>query len=90
MNTYAYNQIEVNWDECPTWIRGSLIRYYDDHIPVGHFLTAVLSNDLFGAMARADQRNRANLHNICQFIYNNFPVGTYGTPEKVKAWLKDG
>lgn len=90
MTTYAYNQIEVNWDECPTWIRGSLIRYYDDHISVGHFLTAVLSNDLFGAMARADQRNRANLHNICQFIYNNFPVGTYGTPEKVKAWLKNG
>lgn len=90
MTTYAYNQIEINWDECPTWIRGSLIRYYDDHISVGHFLTAVLSNDLFGAMARADQRNRANLHNICQFIYNNFPVGTYGTPEKVKAWLKNG
>ena len=73
MNTnYAYNQIEVNWDECPTWIRGSLIRYYDDHIPVGHFLTAVLSNNLFGAMARADQKTEQTF-----IIYVNLYTTTF-------------
>jgi hypothetical protein len=36
----------------------------------GHFMTCVLSNDLFGAMAFADLRSRNNLPLIVEFLEN--------------------
>lgn len=64
----------------------ALDRYVHQGIPTGGFLYAVLTNDLFEAMGRADQNNRAVLFEICQYIYNLVPSGAWGTPEKVKAW----
>ena len=87
MSTYTYNLIEVDWDKCPISVRRSLQRYYEDHVSVGDFLTAVLSNDLMKALTRADHVNRHCLFEICRFIHNALPMGSYGTPEKVKAWV---
>jgi len=40
---------------------------------LGHFLTAVLENNLHGAFSRADDRSRESLYTICQYIYNRLP-----------------
>jgi len=61
--------------------------YVKEHIHTGSFLRAVLENDLFEAMARADDINRYQIFEICQYIYNNIPTICYGCPEKVKNWL---
>ncbi len=65
----------------------SLKMYVDDRIPTGSFLGAVLSNDLRGAMMRADDDNLATLFHIVAYVYNEIPSECWGSPERVNAWL---
>ena len=72
-------------------IRESLELYAKNHVPTGDFLRNVLENDLMGALGRADTRNQADIFEICQFVYNDLEPGIcWGSPEKVKEWLKGG
>ena len=41
----------------------------------GGFLSAVVSNDLFGAFAKADVSNAAHLEATCRWLYNFAPSG---------------
>lgn len=66
------------------FIKDSLKRYVERGIEPGGFLTAVLENDLMGAMGRADAINRANLHNICRYVYNELPSHIWGSREIVQ------
>ena len=72
----------------PQHLRGGMLRYLQDGIQPGHFLTAVLENNLMEAMARADEMSRAGLYSICQFLYNHAPMACYGTPETVRKWME--
>jgi len=63
-------------------------RYVNEHYPVGHFLTAVLSNDLVGAFSRADDHNLRAMMDIVSYCYNDIPSTCWGNPEKVKKWLE--
>lgn len=63
-------------------------RYVDYGCPTGSFLRAVLSNDLFEAVAKADEYNKLALAEIVRYVYNYTPVTCYGSPERVEAWLK--
>jgi len=62
--------------------------YVTDKIPPGGFLYAVLSNNLFEAMMKADDINQSRMHDICSYIYNNTPANCWGSPEIVKEWLE--
>ena len=66
----------------------TLERYTQDRIPTGSFLHAVLSNDLTMACMKADDYNRHRLFEIVNYIYNNIPSISWGSPEKVNNWLK--
>ena len=68
-------------------IEASLKRYIDHKISCGGFLTAVLSNDLFGAVGRADYENVQRIPEIVKYIYNHLPASSYGSAEEVKNWL---
>lgn len=69
-------------------IKESLNRYAKDRIPPGGFLTAVLENDLMGAIGSADHINRQRLHEICKYVYNELPSSIWGSREKVQNHLK--
>lgn len=70
-------------------IKESLDLYAREGCPTGSFLRAVLENDLQMTFARADSENRADLLEICQYVYNDLEPGScWGSPEKVKAWPK--
>jgi hypothetical protein len=69
-------------------IKESLDRYVEHGIPTGGFLKAVLCNDLFGAVGRADHINIRNLQNICGYVYNEIPSTCWGSTEKVRAWFE--
>ena len=62
------------------------------YAPFGHrlgdFLTAVVENDLFEAVGRADSYNLATLPQIVRFIWNEWPATCPGSPEKVSAHYK--
>ncbi len=71
----------------PQNIKHSLDNYVNNKIPPGGFLYAVLSNDLFIAMQKADEWSRASLFDICSYIYNELPMNCYGSEITVKEWL---
>lgn len=75
-------------ERLPEHIRRGIEDYIELHRPVGHFLTAVLTNDLREACARADQTNRYRLFDIVDWLYNEAPSVCWGSPEKVETWLK--
>lgn len=66
----------------------ALERYVKRAISPGQFLRAVLENDLFEAIGRADSYNRASLFHIVRYIYNNLPGHSFGSPGHVERFLK--
>lgn len=61
--------------------------YIEERRHVGHFLTAVLSNDLREAVNRADEHNLAAIGAIVQWLFWNAPAECWGSPKHVQAWL---
>ena len=74
-------------ENIPISTLNSLAAYARDKCPTGGFLYAVLTNDLFEAIGRADDFNRAALFDICNYIYNELPLSCWGSKDKVKQWL---
>jgi hypothetical protein len=84
-----HDNLEQGFDSCdvPDYLREGLALYLREHIPTGHFLLAVLSNNLMEACDRADLDARTHLWNIVCFLQNYAPIGSWGTRENVRAWL---
>ena len=78
---------DEDYAKCSINLKDSLYHYIEEKRPVGSFLTAVLSNDLFDSFGRADHMNRIQLYNIVSWIYNYAPTSCYGSRDIVKAWL---
>lgn len=55
----------------------------------GGFLTAVLANDLFMAVNRADYLNKSNLPRIVDEIRHTLPDIAHGSYTAVKKWCDD-
>lgn len=68
-------------------IKAALDGWADGSRPfVGDFLRAVLSNDLMGAVGRADHDNIRVLPAICSYVYMELPGPCHGSPEIVSEW----
>ena len=67
--------------------RDSINNYIEHGFEPGGFVRSCLENDLMGAMGRADVYNRASLFQITQYIYNDIPSASHGSPAIVQAWL---
>ena len=80
--------MNINYTGLPESVRGCLKRYIEDKIQPGGFVTAVLSNDLFGAFGAADHINRPLVGDIVAWIYNNAPMGCWGSRKRVREWLQ--
>ena len=74
----------------PEHILPGLQRYVEHHIEPGGFLRAVLENDLKEAFGRADEEARLGMFHIVCWLYNIAPSDCWGSPAKVKAWLREG
>lgn len=61
-------------DLIPDYTMESLREYLLEGTPVGGFLQAVLENDLFQAVGRADSENLRAFGRIVALIYNVFPM----------------
>lgn len=68
----------------------ALIRYAVYRVPLGDFLTAVVSNDMMEACGRADENNARNLPAFCAYLYNEMPAGSFRSEEAYIAWLGGG
>ena len=74
----------------PDRMMGGLERYINDGIMPGHFLTAVLENDLMAACSRADSENMKNIRAYAAYLWNEAPIGSYGSRAKVMEWSEAG
>lgn len=63
-------------------------RYINDRLEPGSFLTAVICNDLQGAVGCADNENLKNILAYVGYFYNEAPSECWGSEEKMQAWLK--
>lgn len=52
----------------------------------GHFLSAVIRNDLMGAIAHADGTNIDLIKEYVGFFYSYAPMECYGSEERFKNW----
>ena len=80
---------DANWKLIPEHMQESIRSYIEERLEPGGFLTAVLSNDLTQAVLRADAININRLPNYVQFLYWHVPSESWGSPERVTAWLKE-
>lgn len=76
--------------DIPDHMWDAVAEYVVDHREAGGFFMAVMSNDLVGAAAVADQYNARRLWSWANLLYNHVPVDAWGSPEKVKKWLAAG
>ena len=72
----------------PAHMHGGLIRYLEQGIMPGGFLSAVLTNDLKRACASADHINIRRIPDIVSFLYNFAPGPCWGSEEKVTEWVR--
>jgi len=72
----------------PAHIRGGIVRYIDNGIPPGSFLTAVICNDLIGVCGKADEINRAALFDIVSWFWNEAPSVCWKSQEHMSEWMR--
>lgn len=75
--------------EVPAHTALGLVAYIVNRTPTGDFLRAVLENNLMEAFGRADRLNTFCMKGIVSFIYNEAPIASHGSPEKVKKYLAE-
>lgn len=80
----------IDYSMLPEHMRDAFRLYIEKGIPPGSFTQAVLSNDLMGAMGRADHINRDRIFDTCAFLANYAPIGCFGAPERVQDWIRAG
>ena len=74
----------------PEHMRESVLAWIETGRPVGNFLTAVISNDLFMAIGKADDINRHALPDYMTYFFNYAPGGCWGSRKAVEEWHKQG
>lgn len=81
--------IEAAISMVPEHCRASLMDYVMLGQRPGGFLSAVLSNDLYGALCRADDINvdRMGVYAHC---LNRLPSACWGSREAYEAWIEKG
>lgn len=84
------NRFPHNYSAIPYRMRDGLIRYINQGVPSGDFLTAVLSNDLREACGRADDENIRLIPVYIMWLYNRAPVSCFGSEAIVTDWINKG
>ena len=79
---YRFRQFEIRPD-----MMDAIYRYIYEGLAPGHFLTAIIDNDLCEAVARADDENLANLPAFTAYFHNEAPWICWGSPANRRAWL---
>jgi hypothetical protein len=79
----------LDYSKIPVSYMVEPMKLYMSRAPIshGHFLIALMSNDLMEAFRRADANNAAAMQQWCRWLYNEAPMTSYGSPENVTAWL---
>lgn len=87
MDAEAFFYGKLLESEVPPQLHDGLVLYLAHHIQPGHFLTAVLSNDLREAVNRADDTCQRRLVAIVRWLQCYAPHDAWGSAGTVNQWL---
>lgn len=76
-------------DRIPPMVRQTLDDYGKHGLQPGAGVRAILAGDLFGAIARVDVDTMAALPAIVTYVERFLPRNSYGTSERVDAWIAE-
>ena len=85
--SFCVDEAHAKYPNIPMTTLKTLQRYVDTGCPTGNFMKAVLENDLFEAVNRADKENQDSLVDLVKLIFNDVPGNCHGDEEKVEAWI---
>jgi len=85
--TFTLDEAKRKYPTISPDIVESIFRYVVHHTPTGSFLRAVLENNLKESFARADDHNQGTMFEIVKLVYNDIPMGCWGSPAEVWEWL---
>lgn len=74
------------WD-LPEHMKDGVYNYLNYGIPPGGFMEALLTNNLFMAVGKADCDNIEKLPEWVGFLYNDFPLSAWGSREDMQRWI---
>ena len=80
------SQVE-KYPTAPVHILNAIADHATNRTVHGHFVTAVLENDLTEAVFRADNNSLAGLADIVRYVHWEIPHNSHGSKSKVTAWL---
>ena len=72
--------------QIPDAVARAIDAYLEQGRIPGHFLQAVIQNDLSAAIGRADEVSLANIKAIVCYFYNVAPGVSWGSKEKMTEW----
>jgi hypothetical protein len=67
---------------------GAIERYLDDGYHPGHFLAAIIENDLKEAVMRADDKNLRAIPEYVRWFYNHAPIVSWGYSGAIAEYQK--
>ena len=80
----------VDYSLLPEHMQEGARAYVETGREPGGFLEAVLTNDLVAAFGKADEINRAFMYSWAMWLFNEAPMGSWGSGAKVAAWIAKG
>ncbi len=84
MSGYTFQDFYI-----PERMMPSIEQYITDGIQPGTFLSAVICNDLKGAVMWADQENMGNLPAYASYFYTYAPIACWGSKGVMDKWIGD-
>ncbi len=81
--------MSTNYDKLPEHMQEAARLYIEEGEMPGNFLVAVLTNNLVEAFARADDINQDCMHVWVGWLYNEIPMGAWGSAADVLAWCNE-
>ena len=78
----------MDYELIPEHMREGMQLYLEDGVEPGSFLRALLENNFIEACRRADNINRYRLLDWADFLWNEMPGDSWGSPEKVRVWME--
>jgi hypothetical protein len=80
-----YDRSSSEYRQIPTHLLNKLDAYATAGVSLGHFLTAIVENDLNKAFAHADGDNIHHIAALTKYVYNQLPNDCWGSASIVTA-----
>ena len=74
----------------PRHMRAHVLAWIERAVPPGHFLSAVIRNNLALSYAHADPQNKEALQAYSQYFFNYAPSDCWGSDEAFEYWHRVG